>query len=94
MKTFILLCLGFLTLGAFAQTKEEEAIILNQELQFLEDSVNNVQAAALNTKAPKESETNKILNEPSLERTYFGEDLSEDVVSTRSAGQKRRRLTE
>jgi hypothetical protein len=94
MKTFIMLCLGLMSLQTFAQTAEEEAIILNQELQFLEDSVKNVQAMSLNTRPDKETRTNKALNESSLERTYFGEDVEEDVISTRSAGQKRRRLTQ
>lgn len=94
MKTLIIFCLGLVALQAFAQTAEEEAIILNQELQFLEDSVNNVQSMALNTRPARETGTNKSLNEKSLERTYFGEDVEEDVISTRSAGQKRRRISE
>lgn len=95
MKTLIMLALVVLSSNLLAQTAEEEALILNQELQFLEDSVSNVQAAALNQRSSEPSkETNKALNEPSLEKTYFGEDLEEDVVSTRTAGQKRRRVTE
>lgn len=93
MKTFIMLCLGILSFNGLAQTTEEEAIILNQELQFLEDSVRNVQSVSINTVDPLQ-DTNKALNEPSLERTYFGEDLEEDVVNTRTAAQKRRRVTE
>jgi hypothetical protein len=92
MKTFIILCLGLISFQSFAQSAEEEAMILNQELQFLEDSVQNVQAVSSNTL--NGSSTNRALNRPSLERTYFGEDLQEDVINTRSAGQKRRRVTE
>jgi lipid II:glycine glycyltransferase (peptidoglycan interpeptide bridge formation enzyme) len=89
MRKFLILALGLLTFNAFAQTAAEEAIILNQELQFLEDSINNVQAASINTNDASKK-TDKALNEPSLERTYFGEDNEEDSVNTRSAGPKRR----
>ncbi len=91
MKRFLILALSVLSFGAIAQTTAtEEAIILNQELQFLEDSVNNVQSVSINSNSA--SERQRALNEPSLERTYFGEDLSEDSVSTQSAGPKRRGL--
>ena len=88
MKRFLILALSVVTFGALAQTATEEAIILNQELQFLEDSINNVQSVSINTS--NESERQRALNEPSLERTYFGEDLSEDSVSTQTAAPKRR----
>ena len=88
MRKFFILALGLLTLNAFAQTAAEEAIILNQELQFLEDSVNNVQAVSINANDNKSKD--KALNEPSLERTYFGEEVEEDTVNTRTAGPKRR----
>jgi hypothetical protein len=88
MRKFLTLCLGLLSFGAFAQSAAEEAIILNQELQFLEDSVSNIQSVSLNTKGNNEA-TNRALNTKSLERTYFGE-TSEDSVNTRSAGPKRR----
>lgn len=88
MKRFLILALSVLTFGAIAQTATEEAIILNQELQFLEDSINNVQSVSINTNTEKQ----RALNEPSLERTYFGEDLEEDTVSTQTAAPKRRGL--
>jgi hypothetical protein len=89
MRKFFILALGLLSLNALAQTAAEEAIILNQELQYLEDSVNNVQAISVNTSdttTPKD----RALNEPSLERKYFGEEVEEDSISTRTAGPKRR----
>lgn len=91
MRTLIILALAALSALAVAQTQEEEAIILNQELQYLEESVNNIQAA---TERPskKTTETTKALNEPSLERTYFGEDIGEDTVNTRASGPRRRSL--
>jgi transcriptional regulatory protein LevR len=90
MKRFLILALSLTTLSAFSQSVEEEAIILNQELQFLEDSVKNIQSVSTN--ANDEVQKNKAINEPSLERTYFGEDVEEDTVSTRTAGPKRRSL--
>lgn len=90
MKGFLILALSLMAFGTFAQTTAEEAIILNQELQFLEDSVNNVQSVSIN--ASSDAQRNRAINEPTLERTYFGEDTEEDSVSTRSSGQKRRGL--
>lgn len=92
-RKILILTLATLATGIYAQTERtatEEAIILNQELQFLEDSVNNVQAVSVNTTEAAESRDRAINNE-SLERTYFGE-TEEDVVNTRtSAPQKRTR---
>lgn len=90
MRKFLILGFGVLSLSAFAQTAAEEAMILNQELQFLEDSVNNVQAVSINS-LNDNSTKDRALNEASLERTYFGE-TEEDVVSTRTSGPKRRGL--
>jgi hypothetical protein len=87
MRKILILVLGMFSFTASAQNAAEEAIILNQELQFLEDSVNNVQSISANT-----SETaakTKAINEDSLEKTYFGEN-EEDVVNTRTSGMKRR----
>lgn len=89
MRKILILALAALSLGAFAQTAEEEAIILNQELQFLEDSVSNTQAVSINTQ-DVDANRNRAINDEGLERTYFGEDTEEDVVSTRTAGPKRR----
>lgn len=92
MRKIFILVIGFLCLKAFAQTAAEEAIILNQELQFLEDSVSNVQSVSIKAENNSSNEAkDRALNEPSLERTYFGEEVEEDVVNTRSAGPKRRR---
>ncbi|WPU63896.1 hypothetical protein [Peredibacter starrii] len=88
MRKILILTLAALSFGAFAQTAEEEAIILNQELQFLEDSVNNTQAVSINT-LDVDANRNRAINDEGLERTYFGE-TEEDVVSTRTASPKRR----
>ncbi len=93
MRTNLILALSLVAGVAIAQTgpsETEEAIILNQELQFLEDSVKNVQSVSVNTSDEKSLE--RALNEPTLERTYFGEDIEEDIVTRKSSGQKRRGL--
>lgn len=93
-RKILILALATLATAAYAQserTAAEEAIILNQELQFLEDSVNNVQAVSVNTTTEAAQSRDRAINTDSLERTYFGE-TEEDVVNTRtSAPQKRTR---
>jgi len=71
---------------AWAQSAEEEAIILNQELQFLEDSIQNVEIISSNRPIRGNSQT-ELGEQLSLEEQYFN---SEDNVSTRSAAPKRR----
>lgn len=93
MRTNLILAFSLVAGVAIAQTgpsMTEEAIILNQELQFLEDSVKNVQSVSIN--ATDDKAKDRALNEPTLERTYFGEDMEEDIVTTKSAAQKRRGL--
>ncbi len=90
MRKFLILALTATTLTVFAQSEAEEAIILNQELQFLEESVRSVEAVTVNS--TDEARRNRALNEPTLERRYFGETVEEDVVNTRTAGPKRRGL--
>jgi hypothetical protein len=93
MRNFLILALSVLAGTGRAETKTseiEEAIILNQELQFLEDSVKQVQARSINVSDDKAKD--RALNSHSLEKQFFGEGLEEDVVTTRSAGQKRRGL--
>lgn len=89
MRKILILTLAALSFGVFAQTAEEEAIILNQELQFLEDSVNNVQAVSVNT-LDVNADRDRAINEGGLERKYFGEEIEEDTVSTRTAVPRRR----
>ncbi len=88
MYKFLILATILVSTAAFAQSAAEEAIILNQELQFLEDSVNNVQAVSVNT-TDVEASRNRAINDESLERTYFGE-TEEDTVNTTTSGLKRR----
>lgn len=81
---FLVLVINLLLLKVFAKASTEDAIILNQELQFLEDSVKNIQSTSQN----ENFETEK----KNLEKTYFEDDMEEDSVSTKSSTQKRRGL--
>lgn len=94
MRKFLFLALYLISSSSFASTEAEEAIILNQELQYLQDSINLVQDISIKTN--ETTSRNRALNEPvignkpSLEETYFGNQLEEDSVTTKSAGQKKR----
>jgi hypothetical protein len=81
---FLVLVINLLLLKVFAEASTEDAIILNQELQFLEDSVKNIQSTSQN----ENFETEK----KDLEKTYFEDVMEEDSVSTKSSTQKRRGL--
>lgn len=83
-----ILALGLLlSTTVWAQGPSEEAIILNQELQFLEDAANNVSIISANT--PITQESTRPVNTKSLEERYFS-DEAEDSVQTRTAAPKRR----
>lgn len=87
MKKFISGLLLLVVAGAQAMDMEEEAVILNQELQYLKESAK--------IPAMKSSETTQSISEissapnrsRSLEETYFGE---EDSVSTKTSARRRR----
>ncbi len=90
MKTVLIVILALSAASAFAQVSEsEEALILNQELQFLEDSAKNITTTSRplgETQVAKK----EIINDGSLERTYFG-DEEKDSIRTRTAAPARRR---
>jgi hypothetical protein len=90
MMTKILCACILLSSLAIAQDGSEEAIILNQELQFLEETANNV--TIINAPVTRSQEAAQPIQTDSLERLYFGSD--EDNVSTRTAAPKRRRAVE
>ncbi len=89
IKTIFLSGLFLLSSPGMSQTEAEEAIILNQELQFLEDSVSSIQPAAVRPQSTEQASV-KAINDPGLERTYFGNELEEDSVQTRSSANKKR----
>jgi hypothetical protein len=78
----------FLSFGAIAQDVNEDAIILNQELQFLEESARNV-GLPVATRDKVTTSKLAIETEDSLESRYFGK--SEDTISSKTSGPKRRR---
>jgi hypothetical protein len=87
MKKYLLLPLILITLTSVqAQDALEEAIVLNQELQFLEDSARGIKSTALEVTA--NSRKRKVIEE-SLEKTYF-EDEQTDSISTRTSSRRRR----
>lgn len=88
MNKILLLSL-LITPTLWAQNATEEAIILNQELQFLEDSANNIHLTTASEQTAQER-ANPI-NTQSLEKEYFGEEL-EDGIKTKAAAPKRRSL--
>lgn len=88
MRRILLLTISAFSLEAFAQTAAEEAIILNQELQFLQESVNNVLSAASAPVATAQ-EVSETPARTDLERTYFSDD-QQDEVPVRTSAPKRR----
>lgn len=86
MSKILLLSL-LLTPALWAQDSAEEALILNQELQFLEEAANNVTILSAN-QLPTQEDASPI-DTKSLEEKYFGNDL-EDSIRTRTAAPKRR----
>ena len=87
MMNKILLLTLLITPSLWAQDSTEEAIILNQELQFLEESANDVKI--LTAKSTPTQERARPIDTQSLEQKYFGNDM-EDNVKTRAAAPKRR----
>lgn len=88
MRTVLLTYLMILSTQIWAQDISEEALILNQELQFLEESARGIKRVEV--EGPQIQRKRKVVEE-SLERTYFGEEET-DTISTRTAGPKRRGL--
>lgn len=82
---FVILALALSINATFAQDAKEEALILNQELQFLEDSVQPSQSLALEGSSATPS---KVEDKTNLEQIYFGDDS--DSISNRTAAPKRK----
>lgn len=85
-KTFILGTLLLLSQGLSAST--EEALILNQELKFLEDSAAQVQIIGDIEKISTINEEQTI--DDNLERTYFGDEIRDSINSKAAAPAKKR----
>ncbi len=86
MRLLILIMLS-LSLSALAVDSAEEALLLNQELQLLEDStkINPItETRSINTAVNESPRTEKS----NLEEKYFGSDT--DQIKTRTAAPRRR----
>ncbi|MBA2403647.1 MAG: hypothetical protein H0V66_02665 [Bdellovibrionales bacterium] len=87
MKSKFLVLGLLLSTSIWAQDSAEEALILNQELQFLEESANNVTVTSA-AQVPTQERARPI-DTKSLEERYFGED-TEDNIKTKTAAPRRR----
>jgi hypothetical protein len=94
MKTLFLL--GLISFSALAQNNpSQDAIILNQEMQFLEESAKNV--TAVSNPIEKEEKGQVLISdrptrsdrEMDLERSYFGDEEDKDTIRTRTAAPRR-----
>ena len=88
MKMYILLILTIYSFTSFAESiPSEEAIILNQEMQFLEESAQNVQIVSA-------QESRKTSPQPEqktqgLEEEYFGTEDTQTIKSKAAAPKRR-----
>ena len=71
----------------WATSPEEEALILNQELEFLQASAQNVKTPE--TQTPQVTEKSPNRSAQNLEELYFGV-MEEDRISTKAAARRRR----
>lgn len=83
----ILLPVLFFPLLSFAQSKAEEALILNQEMQFLEEAAKEIRTTP---ELSQRENRSRSAEETSLERTYFS-DAEKDEIRVRAAAPKRAR---
>ena len=88
MKMYILLILTIYSFTSFAEsTPSEEAIILNQEMQFLEESAQNVQIVSV--KESRETSPQSEKKSQGLEEEYFGTEDTQTIRSKASAPKRR-----
>ncbi len=87
MMMKFLLPLALFSGSLLAETASEEAIILNQELQFLENSAKDIEYRPV-AKVDSEESSSAGSKDTNLERTYFS-DSERDEIRTRAAAPKR-----
>ena len=92
MRLFLVISVFFMFCGiCVAQDSGEEAIILNQEMNFLKADAENPEVFLPQTMTAENTATSgQELNDkekPDLEQFFFG---TEDRVQTRAAGPRRR----
>lgn len=90
MRYFLILVLSLCSSMIKAQSPTEEALILNQELEFLEESVKDIDIAS--SKSSESSEETGDFNSSNLEKMYFSDSEDENSVTTRASAPKRRGL--
>lgn len=91
MRKILALFLILMTQTSFSQVVDDEAIILNEEMQFLENSAQKTKSTNLPGSYQAETSPRKrVIKEESLEKTYFKE-TSEDAVSSRLASPRKKR---
>ncbi len=88
MKNFIFSLILISSPAVFASDLAEEGLVLNQELQFLQESAKA--PAVVAATQPKVTTRNPKAKVDSLERMYFEEDSEEDTITTKAAGRRRR----
>lgn len=80
---------SFLLVSQRLWASTEDALILNQELQFLEESTTQVKIIGENeTKTLSNSNESEL--DDSLERKYFGNEIN-DSINTKAAAPAKRR---
>lgn len=88
MRSFLILAFSLYSNILLARSATEEALILNQELEFLEESVKEIEMGSRITSGPIQE--NKTPNSPNLEKMYFNDSEDENSITTRSSAPKRR----
>lgn len=88
MKMYILMILMICSFTSFADSiPSEEAIILNQEMQFLEESAQNVQIVS--TQESRKITPQSEQEPQGLEEEYFGSENTQTIRSKASAPKRR-----
>jgi hypothetical protein len=88
MMRKILALILVLSASGWAQDNSEDAIILNQELEFLEEAAKGVSIQSLKSSDGPVATGIEVNNSESLEALYFGD--STEAIRTRQAAPQRR----
>ena len=77
-----------LSVPVWGQDNSEDAIILNQELEFLEEAAKGVSIQSMNSVSESAATGVEVNNSESLEALYFGE--ATEAIRTKQAAPQRR----
>ena len=86
-KTLILASLLLASQGLWSST--DEALILNQELEFLQESATQVKIIGESENSAPDIANTKSIDD-SLERKYFGDEIKDSINTKASAPVKKR----